>query len=193
MLKRARGTEAGMRLQTSDSRWRSKRVREYHRELDRVKELMLGCVHIEQGQPARGSEILTMRHRNGLLQDRNLFVIAGTLVSVIRYYKSQSQYDAPKIVPRFLLPRLGQVMALYLSYLQPFKEYLVVQVLGGGLHDYIWGDSFGRGYQDEVGEINEAEVDEDEEDLLELQNSRTTMMGVGNDSVLINIVKHLST
>ena len=52
MLKRARGTEAGMRLQTSDSRWRSKRVREYHRELDRVKELMLGCVHIEQGQLA---------------------------------------------------------------------------------------------------------------------------------------------
>jgi hypothetical protein len=75
-----------------------------------------------------------MRHRNGLLQDRNMFVIAGTIVSVIRYYKSQSQYDAPKVVPRFLPARLGQIMALYLSYLQPFKEYLVVQVLGGSLH-----------------------------------------------------------
>jgi hypothetical protein len=213
-------------------------VREYLRELDRVKELMLGCVHIEQGQPARGSEILTMRHRNGLLQDRNLYVIAATMVSVIRYYKSQSQYDALKVVPRFLPPRLGQIMALYLSYLQPFKEYLVVQVLGGGVHDYIWGDlagawstdrltrvlkretgkrlgvelhtlayrhtavgigrvkvgeTFGQGYQDEVGEINEAEVDEDQEDLIELQNSRTTIMGVGNYSVSIDIVKHLST
>jgi superfamily II DNA helicase RecQ len=238
MLKQARSTEGGMRLQTLGGRWRSKKVREYLRELDRVKELMLGCVHIEQGQPARGSEILTTRHRNGLLQDRNMFVIAGTMVSVIRYYKSQSQYDAPKVVPRFLPPRLGQIMALYLSYLQPFEEYLVVQVLSGSVHDYIWGDSqgawstdrltkvlkretgkrlgvelhtlayrhtavgigrvkvgesFGRGYQDEVGEVDEAEVDEDQEDLLELQNSRTTIMGVGNYSVSIDIVKHLST
>jgi hypothetical protein len=58
---------------------------------------------------------------------------------VIRYYKSQSRYDAPTIVPRFLPPRLGQIMALYLSYLQPFEEYLVVQVLGDRVHDYIWG------------------------------------------------------
>jgi hypothetical protein len=83
MLNRARNTVGGMQLQTSDSRWRSKKVREYLRELERVKELMLGCVHIEQGQPARGSEILTMRHRNGLLQDRNIFIIAATVVSVI--------------------------------------------------------------------------------------------------------------
>jgi hypothetical protein len=112
-------------------------VREYLRELEHVKELMLSCVHIKQGQPAQGSEILTMRHRNGLLQDRNIFIIAATVVSVIRYYKSQSQYDAPKVVPRFLLPQLGQIMALYLSYLQPFEEYLMVQVLGSSVHDYI--------------------------------------------------------
>jgi hypothetical protein len=90
MLNRARSTVGGMQLQTSDGRWRSKKVREYLRELDRVKELMLGCVHIEQGQPARGLEILMMRHRNGLLQDCNVFIIAATIVSIIRYYKSQS-------------------------------------------------------------------------------------------------------
>jgi hypothetical protein len=55
------------------------------------------------------------------------------------------------------------------------------------------GESFGRGYQDEVGEIDEAEVDEDQEDLIELQNSRSTVIGVGNYSVSIDIVKHLST
>ena len=55
------------------------------------------------------------------------------------------------------------------------------------------GESFGKGYQDKVGEIDEAEVDEDEEDLIELQNSRTTVMGVGHYSVSIDIVKHLST
>jgi superfamily II DNA helicase RecQ len=55
------------------------------------------------------------------------------------------------------------------------------------------GESFGRGYQDEVGEVDEAEVDEDQEDIIELQNSRTTLMGVGNYSVPIDIVRHLST
>jgi hypothetical protein len=41
MLKQARRTEGGMRLQTSDGRWRRKKVREHLREVDRVKELML--------------------------------------------------------------------------------------------------------------------------------------------------------
>lgn len=54
------------------------------------------------------------------------------------------------------------------------------------------GESFSRGYQDEIGEIEEAEVDEDGEDVVELQNSRTTAMGVENYSVPINIIKHLS-
>jgi hypothetical protein len=52
MLKQARSTAGSMQLQTLDGRWRSKKVREYLREVDCVKELMLGCVHIEQGQPA---------------------------------------------------------------------------------------------------------------------------------------------
>ncbi|KAL6160848.1 hypothetical protein ACJQWK_11971 [Exserohilum turcicum] len=227
-----------MRLQTSDGRWRIKKVHEYLRQMDRFLELLLGCVHIESGQPARGLEIVTMRHCNRLLQDRNIFIIDGTVMTVVRYHKSQSQWDKPKVVPRFLPPRVGQIMALYLSYLQPFREFLVVSVLNGGLDDYVWsneqgawntnrltrvlkretgkrlgvelhtldyrhtavgigrvmvGESFGKGYQDEIGEIDEAEVDEDEEDLIELQNARSTVMGVGNYSVSIDIVKHLST
>jgi hypothetical protein len=54
------------------------------------------------------------------------------------------------------------------------------------------GESFGKGYQDELGEVEEAEVEDDSEDVLKLQNSRTTAIGVGNYSVLMNIVKHLS-
>ena len=46
-------------------------------------------------------------------------------------------------MPRFLPPRLGQVMVIYLAYLQPFQEYLTVQVLGGGFSDYVWADEQG--------------------------------------------------
>ncbi|KZM28551.1 ATP binding [Ascochyta rabiei] len=194
-------------------------------------------VHITSGQPRRGSEITTIRHRNSVLQDCNIFVVDGQVITVVRYYKSQSQWDKPKIVPRFLPPQLGQVMAVYLVYVQPFREYLTLQVLGGSYSDYVWhnaqgawdtsrltrvlkretgkrlgvvlhtleyrhtavgigrvkvGESFSRGYQDDVGETEEAEVDDDGEEVLKLQNLRITAIGVGNYSVLMDIVKHLS-
>jgi hypothetical protein len=121
---------------------------------------------------------------------------------------------------------------------QPFQEYLVVQVLGGGPTDYVWGnragawgterltkvlkretdkrlgvplhtldyrhaavgigrvkvgDAFGKRYEDEIGEVDEAEVGEDREDIIELQSARSMAMGVNNYSVPIDIVKHLST
>ena len=61
-----------------------------------------------------------------------------------------------------------------------------------GIGREVVGESFSKGYQDEVGEVEEAEIDEEEESALELQNSRTTVMGVGYYSVRLDIVKHLS-
>ena len=61
-----------------------------------------------------------------------------------------------------------------------------------GIGRVVVGESFSKGYQDEVGEVEEAEVDKEGESALELQSARTTAMGVGNYSVPIDIVKHLS-
>jgi hypothetical protein len=91
MLRQARSEEGGMQLQTADGRWRGRSVRQYLRWVDRFRELLVGCVHIEQGQPGRGSEILTIRHRNELLQDHKIFIVDGAVVTVVRYHKSQSQ------------------------------------------------------------------------------------------------------
>ena len=43
-----------------------------------------------------------------------------------------------------------------------------------------------------MGEVEEAEIEEEEESALELQNSRTTVIGVRYYSVQLDIVKHLS-
>jgi hypothetical protein len=101
---------------------------------------------------------MTIQHCNGLLQDHNLVIVGAAVIIVIWYYKSQSQYDALKVVPRFLPPQLRQIMALYLSYLQLFQEYLVVQVLGGGLHDYIWGDEQGAWSTDQLTRVLKRET-----------------------------------
>ena len=38
---------------------------------------------------------------------------------------------------RFLLLQLGQVMAVYLVYVQPFHKYLTLQVLGSSYSNYV--------------------------------------------------------
>lgn len=65
-------------------------VRRYLRKIDRFRELLLFCIHLTGGQPARGIEMTTLRFKNGYLQDRNIFVMHGQMVFVTRYHKSQS-------------------------------------------------------------------------------------------------------
>ncbi|KAL5420972.1 hypothetical protein PMIN05_012605 [Paraphaeosphaeria minitans] len=87
--------------------------------------------------PGQGTKITSMRFRNRALQDRNLFVMDGQIMTVVRYYKSQSQFNKPKVIPRFLPSRLSQVLVVYLAYVQPFEEYLTVEVLGGSFTNYL--------------------------------------------------------
>ncbi|KAI1668018.1 hypothetical protein L13192_07154 [Pyrenophora tritici-repentis] len=183
MLIRARRGDASTRLQARDGRWRSKKVRQYLLQIDRFLETLLCCVHITSGQPGRGSEITTIRHRNGLLQDRNIFVVDGAVMTVVRYHKSQSQWDKPKIVPRFLPPRLGQVMAVYLTYLQPFREYLAVQVLGGSLSDYVWSNGQGAWGTDQLTRVLKRETGKRLGVELHTLGYRHTAVGIGRVKV----------
>jgi hypothetical protein len=67
-----------------------------------------------------------------------VFVLDGIVMLVSRYYKSQSQWDVPKAVPSFLPWRVGQIMAVYLAYVQPVAERLSVAVeSGSGWEEYI--------------------------------------------------------
>jgi hypothetical protein len=88
--------------------------------MDCFLELLLCSVHVTSGQPGRGTEITMIWHCNGILQDRNIFVADGQIMMVVRYHKSQLQWDKLKIVLCFLPLQLGQAMAVYLVYVQLF-------------------------------------------------------------------------
>jgi superfamily II DNA or RNA helicase len=225
----------GRRLQ-KDGQWQFRRVREYLREVDKFRMLLLFCVHITGGQPARGPEVLSLRYKNGFLQDRNIFVLDGQVMTVTRYHKTQSQWDVPKVVPRFLPWRVGQLVCVYLTYVQPLMERLSVAIGHGcGWSEYVWadasgpwettkltnilkrrtgedlgvslgtleyrhgavgmgrkfvGDEFSRGYQAEMEDVDEPEVETD--DPLELSAGRGSAIGVNRYAVPSDIVKHLS-
>jgi hypothetical protein len=162
-------------------------------------------------------------------------VIDSQVVLITRYHKSQSQFDTPKVIPRFLPWRVGQLLAVYLGYVQPFREHLLVEIEGGRWSDYVWngphgpweterltriitrettnrlgerlttldyrhaaisigrvfvGATFASGFQDEIGKINEPEVEV--EDGLEISAGCTEKIGVQQYRVPSDIMKHLS-
>ena len=225
----------GTRRLYVNGQWRRGAVRRWLRRCDRFLELLLFCIHTTWGQPARGTEVTALRFRNGSLQDRNVFIIDGEVVLVTRYHQSQSQFDRPKVIPRFLPPTVAQLLVTYLVYVQPFREYLQLEVLHGDFSDFIWhddkgmwetprlrgiiqrqtslalghafgvldyrhiavsigrviiGETWAAGYKDEVGEVEEAEVDE--ESGLELQSGRGELQGTLKYGVPVDIVNHLS-
>jgi hypothetical protein len=59
--------------------------------VDRFLELLCLAVHITGGQPAQEPELLSIRWRNGVLQDRNLYVLDSQVAIITRYHKTQVQ------------------------------------------------------------------------------------------------------
>jgi hypothetical protein len=59
---------------------------------------------------------------NGINRDRNGFVIDGEFVLVTQYHKSLFHFDSPKVIPRFLPERIGQLMAMYMVYARPLTD-----------------------------------------------------------------------
>jgi superfamily II DNA or RNA helicase len=139
-------------------RWQRREARKYLRRVDRFRELLLLCVHWTGGQPARGTEITSVRFRNGYMQDRNVFAIHGHMAVVTRYHKSASQYDQPKVVPRFLAWRVGQLMSVYLAYARPLQDLLDGAVNGQVASEYIWSREHGPWETDRLTRIIKRET-----------------------------------
>ncbi|KAG6157487.1 hypothetical protein E4U50_007512 [Claviceps purpurea] len=127
-----------------DKKWNKPLTREYLRQVDKFRKLLLFCVHVTGGQPARGTEILSLRFANGVASSRNVFLLDGYVMTVTFYNKTDAAWDSPKIVPRFLPWRVGQLMASYLVYVEPLAKYLR-DAIGDQSHggEYIWADEAG--------------------------------------------------
>jgi hypothetical protein len=91
------------------------RMRDYMRKVARFRGLLLILVHITGGQPARGTEILSVRHRNTVQGGhRNLFIEDGTVVFVTKYHKGYQMSGDVKIIHRYLPREVGELVVWYL-------------------------------------------------------------------------------
>ena len=80
-------------------------------------------MHITGGQPARGPEILSVRHSNTIRGGhRNIFIKDGIVVFVTRYYKGYNVSGDVKIIYRYLPREVGELVVWYLWLVLPFQQ-----------------------------------------------------------------------
>jgi len=106
--------------QTGEWKWAG--IRKYLKLVKRFEEFLLLLAHITGGQPSRGEEITGLRLINGINRDRNIFIIDGEVVLVTQYHKSLAHFDSPKVIPRFLPGRIGQLFVMYMIYIRPLTD-----------------------------------------------------------------------
>ncbi|MDN6160180.1 MAG: DEAD/DEAH box helicase, partial [Staphylococcus equorum] len=98
----------------------------YFKQVALFRGLLLLLTHFTAGQPARGTEILTLRHTNGTQGlGRGVFIDDGRVMLVTKYHKGYHANLKPKIVHRFLPREVGRLIVLYLWLVRPFEQYLV--------------------------------------------------------------------
>jgi superfamily II DNA or RNA helicase len=89
------------------------------------KEKLAVICHISGGQPARGPELLSIRHRNTAAGgQRNIFIEDGLVACVTRYHKGFYASNDAKVIHRYLPRAVGELVVWYLWLVLPFVEQL---------------------------------------------------------------------
>ena len=105
---------------------------EVERYMDRViafREKLIVLMHITGGQPARGPEILSVRHSNtDKGGHRNIFIEDGMVVFATRYHKGYAVKGDVKIIHRYLPRGVGELLVYYMWLVLPFQQQLEAMV-----------------------------------------------------------------
>lgn len=123
------------------------RVGDWMRQVAAFRGKLLVLMHMTGGQPARGPEILSVRHRNTAQGGhRNLFIEDGMVVFVTRYHKGFEVKGDVKIIHRYLPREVGEVVVWYLWLVLPFVQRMQAMLWEQGtVSDHLWSaDADGR-------------------------------------------------
>ena len=109
----------------TDPLWQIARVRQYLELLRRFLTRLSMLIFLLGGQPARGTELFSLRYRNTFHGGyRNIYIEQGLLGFVTLYHKGYSIGGSLKIIHRYLPPVLSQVVVQYLVLVLPFSQQL---------------------------------------------------------------------
>ncbi|CAN9210663.1 hypothetical protein AA0121_g11547 [Alternaria tenuissima] len=120
-------------LRKNDSKvlWKVTAAKKYISKIESFLERLLLLVHITAGQPARGTEILSLRHCNTVNgHHRSIFIKNGLVSTVTSYHKGYNIVGSTKIIHRYLPKEVSKLVVYYLWFILPFWRSLDLLVLG---------------------------------------------------------------
>ena len=104
--------------------WDKSEMETYMAQMARFRENLLVLMHITGGQPARGPEILSIRHSNTVKGEyRNIFIEDQLIVFVIRYHKGYNISGSVKIIYRYLPREMGALWVWYMWLVLPWQGW----------------------------------------------------------------------
>ncbi|KAH0553343.1 hypothetical protein GP486_006567 [Trichoglossum hirsutum] len=91
--------------------WKQRRVNDYLDKLSYFLEKLLVLIYMTGRQPARSTELLSIRYCNTKKGGhRNIFIENGLLVIVTYYYKGYNITGTEKIIHRYLSKEVGELL-----------------------------------------------------------------------------------
>jgi superfamily II DNA helicase RecQ len=104
-------------------------VERYMGRVVEFREKLAVLMHIAGGQPARGPELLSIRHSNTVKGGhRNIFIEDRMVVFATRYHKGYNVSGDVKIIHRYLPREVGELVVWYLWLVLPFQQRLEAMV-----------------------------------------------------------------
>ena len=96
-------------------------VEAYLRQVIHFREKLAVTVHLTAGQPSRAPELLSIRYCNTTARGvRNLFIEDGLVTFVTHYHKGYFVSGDIKIIHRYILREVGELVIWYLWLVLPF-------------------------------------------------------------------------
>ena len=89
---------------------------DYIRAIRRFKERLFVLVHITRGTPARGTEIISIQYKNSVngRGTRGVYINGGLVLFITSYHKGYSASKKVKIIHRYVLREVSEIVIYYL-------------------------------------------------------------------------------
>lgn len=109
--------------------WKKPAATAYFKKIDKFLERLLLLMHITSGQPARGTELLSLQHSNTPQgHHRSIFMEEGLISTVTSYHKGYNITGSAKVIHRYLPLEVSELLVYYLWLVLPFRQQLDILV-----------------------------------------------------------------
>jgi hypothetical protein len=105
--------------------WKRQEAQDYLHQVDQFLDRLLLVCHLTSGHPARGTEILSLRHVNTVHGDhRGVFLENGLVGLVTAYHKGYHLTGSTSLIHRYLPESASEILIYYLWLIHPFQRQL---------------------------------------------------------------------